>query len=76
MDYEKIEKIMQENIKNIEYINIFDCLELQDYYSTDIHWKQGNLEKVVDKISNKMEFKNRLTMPYKKEKIIEFTRNI
>ena len=76
MDYNKMEEIMEKNIKNIEYINIFDCLKLEDYYVTDIHWKQENLENVINKISSKMEFKNRLTTPYKKEKIVKFKRNI
>lgn len=72
MDYEKLEKIMEQNIENVEYINLFDCLELEDYYITDIHWKQENLEKVVDRISEKMNFKNRLTKDFTKEQIIEF----
>lgn len=72
MDYKKLEEIMKKNITNAEYINIFDCLELEDYYITDIHWKQENLQKVVDKISEKMNFKNRLTNNYAKEQITEF----
>lgn len=72
MDYEKLQEIMQQNIKNAEYIDIFDCLQLQDYYVTDIHWKQENLQKVVDKISSKIKFDNRLSTPYSQEEIIEF----
>ena len=72
MDYEKLQKIMAQNIVDIEYINIFDCLKLEDYYVTDIHWKQENLQKVVDKISSKMEFKDRLTYSYETREIIEF----
>ncbi len=72
LDYEKLQQIMAQNIEQVEYINIFDCLQLEDYYLTDIHWRQENLQKVVDKISNKMGFQNRLTIPYEKEEIIEF----
>ncbi len=72
MDYEELKEIMFGNIENVEYIDIFDCLELKDYYATDIHWKQENLQKVVDKISQKMNFKDRLIMPYNKGEIIEF----
>lgn len=72
MDYERLQEIMNQNIQNMEYINIFDCLQLKDYYVTDIHWKQENLQKVVDKISNKMGFSNRLTTSYQKKQIIDF----
>lgn len=72
MDYKKLEEIMQKNVQNAQYINIFDCLELEDYYITDIHWKQENLQKVVEKISERMNFKNRLTNNFAKEQIIEF----
>lgn len=72
MDYKKLEEIMKENVQNAQYINIFDCLELEDYYITDIHWKQENLQKVVEKISERMNFKNRLTNNFAKEQIIEF----
>ena len=71
MDYEKLEQIMKQNMQDIEYINLFDCLELEDYYRTDIHWKQENLQKVVDKISKQMGFKNRLTKGFTKEPVIE-----
>lgn len=72
MDYEKLQEIMDKNIENIQYINIFDCLKLEDYYITDIHWKQESLQKVVDRISNNMEFNDRLTIPYEKKDIIKF----
>ena len=72
MDYDKLQNIMLQNIEDIKYINIFDCLKLEDYYITDIHWKQENLSKVVDTLSTKMNFKDRLTAPYNLEKVIEF----
>lgn len=72
MDYKKLEEIMLKNVQNAEYINIFDCLELEDYYITDIHWKQENLQRVVNRISEKMNFQNRLTTNYTKEQITEF----
>jgi len=72
MDYERLQEIMLQKIEKVEYIPIFDCLQLEDYYVTDIHWKQENLQKVVNRISTKMGFDNRLTMPYQKEKGIEF----
>ncbi len=72
MDYDKLENIMEENIKECEYINIFNDLKLADYYLTDIHWRQENLQKVLDTISTKMGFKNRLQTDYTKVDIVDF----
>jgi len=54
IDYDKFMKILNENIQNIEYIDIFSALSEQDYYSTDTHWRQENLSKVVETLGNKM----------------------
>lgn len=72
LDYEKMQDIMKQNITNMQYIDIFDCLELEDYYITDIHWKQENLQKVVDKISTEMNFKNDLKTDYITQSLIDF----
>ena len=58
IDYDDMVSILNAEVKNMEYINIFDCLSLDDYYKTDIHWKQENLGKVISKISEKMNFSN------------------
>lgn len=72
MDYEKLEKVITQNLNQMEYIPIFDCLQLQDYYVTDIHWKQENLQKVVDRISSKMNFKDRIHANDTNQDMIEF----
>lgn len=72
MDYQKLQEMMQAKVKKVEYISLFDCVALEDYYVTDIHWKQENLQKVVDKISTQMGFNNRLTLPFQKVKGMEF----
>lgn len=53
MEYNELLNIM-ENELNIKYIDIWNDLELEDYYRTDIHWKQQNLQKVVNTIKNEM----------------------
>ena len=35
LDYDKLEKLMKDNLQNIENIDIFDSLNLADYYYTD-----------------------------------------
>lgn len=45
LDYKKMQDIMQDNFPDIKYINIFNELDIQDYYRTDTHWKQENIKK-------------------------------
>lgn len=45
MDYGKFVSYLREKTGYMQYIDIFDCLELSDYYRTDTHWRQ---EKIVD----------------------------
>lgn len=49
--YNEINKL---NFNNIDIRNI---MNLNDYYETDTHWKQENLNKVVKEITNKMNLK-------------------
>lgn len=57
LDYQKLFSLVKTNINsNIKYIDITNDLTLEDYYYTDIHWKQQNLTKVVKTLSNNMHF--------------------
>ena len=56
-DYTKLESNLIENINTAKYINIFNSLTLQDYYNTDLHWKQENLQKVLDTLGEQLDFK-------------------
>lgn len=56
-DYKEFEKILVGNVEEkLTYIPLWDCLTASDYYSTDTHWKQENLEKVVKRLGEKMGF--------------------
>jgi len=55
IDYEKIQEIMESNLAKFNYIDIKSSLQLEDYYRTDLHWKQENLQDVVNIIQNNME---------------------
>lgn len=57
IDYDKLKQIATEKLKDIKYIDIWKELELEDYYRTDLHWKQENLQKVVKKIQTEMKLK-------------------
>jgi len=47
---------MKNNLTNLNYINIFDKLTLDNYYKTDTHWKQEDLFNVANTIANQMNF--------------------
>lgn len=48
--YEKVQAIPY------QYIEFRDILSLDDYYKTDTHWKQQNLDKVVNRLGSYMNF--------------------
>ncbi len=55
MDYEKFIQIVEENMQSsIKPINLFDTLDIDDYYATDIHWRQEKIEKVRDQLAKEM----------------------
>ena len=49
LDYNQMYNIVKNNT-NAKYIDITNILNMNDYYKTDIHWKQENLQKVVKPI--------------------------
>lgn len=56
LDYELMMELFDSNIKNMQKIELFDCLEKEDYYKTDTHWRQERLEKVTQRLSQSMGF--------------------
>lgn len=55
IDYEYLYDEIKSKL-NFNYIELRDCLELNDYYYTDTHWKQEKLEDVVRKINSTLGF--------------------
>lgn len=45
IDYDQFAEELQNRTGYMQYIDIFDLLELEDYYRTDAHWRQ---EKILD----------------------------
>jgi len=62
LDYDYI---YDELIRTDNFIDIRDIMKLNDYYETDTHWKQENLEKVLVKLNDTMNF-NYKQMDYEK----------
>lgn len=50
INYNQIEEILKDSLKDMKYIDIFDLLSLEDYYLTDLHWKQEEIIDVADKL--------------------------
>ena len=44
------------NKLNINTIDIRNIMTLKDYYETDTHWRQENLDKVIKELSKRMRF--------------------
>jgi len=44
------------NKLNINNIDIRDIMNLNDYYETDTHWKQENIQKIIKRLSEKIDF--------------------
>lgn len=55
-EYLKIDyETLKDKVKiNAQYIDIMQQLNIEDYYRTDIHWKQENLQSVVETIVKQM----------------------
>ena len=54
LDYEQLKNIMNSKLAQMQYIDIWNNLKIDDYYKTDLHWKQECLQNVVNKIQDNM----------------------
>lgn len=73
MDYNELQKIMKNEMKNMQYIDITTSLSLEDFYKTDLHWRQESLQKVVTTIQNGMNLeRNAFQIQYDKIDVGDF----
>lgn len=70
LDYDKMKQIMKNNLKDLQYIDIFQDLKLDSYYYTDSHWKQEKLQSVAKTIADNMNFS--ITQNYNEQKVATF----
>lgn len=70
LDYDKMKQIMKNNLKDLQYIDIFQNLKLDSYYYTDSHWKQEKLQSVAKTIADNMNFS--ITQNYNEQKVATF----
>ena len=64
-DYNELVSIFKDSL------DIFNDLNIDSYYNTDIHWKQEKLENVADTLLTNMGL-NKITMPNKVNEFNEF----
>ncbi len=55
MDYSEMATSLTGQLPFMQYLDLFDCLKLNDYYYTDTHWKQENLLFAAQTLANGME---------------------
>ena len=68
MDYERLNALMKENMQDFSYINLYGCLELEDYYQTDLHWRQEKIADAADTLLESMQSSG-LQMEYYEQKV-------
>lgn len=54
LDYKKLYEEMQSGLSFMEYIEIRDLLAIEDYYRTDLHWRQEKILDVAQRIAKEM----------------------
>lgn len=71
-EFKEIENNVQENLNpNIEFFDISNKLSLEDYYRTDMHWKQECLGEVIETIRNELNLKSK-DINYEEKTLGEF----
>ena len=61
IDYDELITLLRDKVSGAEYIDIFPCLSLDDYYRTDAHWKQESIYSVAETLSGAMGSAGELT---------------
>lgn len=54
MDYEAMFSAMQNKMPYAEFVNITELLTIEDYYSTDVHWRQEKIVGVAEMLADAM----------------------
>ena len=72
IDYERVKELASLKLKDFKYINIWNDLKLDDYYNTDLHWKQENLNNIVYTIEDNMNLVSTKNLKYTKNNLGNF----
>lgn len=72
LDYVRLKALMQEQLTDMNYLEIWDTLTIEDYYKTDTHWRQECLHETVERIGERMGFAQYLSEEYEIQEIPDF----
>lgn len=73
IDYNKLTELMDENLFDTNYINLYETLSINDYYRTDIHWSQDKLIESAAKILKEYQHNiNTSDIEYTKKELYPF----
>lgn len=65
LDYQALVRSLVERLgDDMTYVDIFDALQIEDYYKTDTHWRQERLEAVVHKLGSALGVSDKLSGEY------------
>lgn len=70
--YDKLAEDVKSKLSGMGYIDLFDVLELEDYYRTDTHWSQDKIGAVADKLLTELGAADRVTGDYKENTLYPF----
>lgn len=71
-DYDALVNKVRASLSGMTYIDLFDCLSLEDYYRTDTHWSQDRLGNVVNRLATEMGVSDRLSGDYTEHRLEGF----
>jgi len=72
LDYEAMVSQLNGKIDYMTYIDIFDCLEIGDYYRTDSHWSQEKIVDVAQRLAEKMGVADKMSFTYEEKQLSPF----
>ncbi len=55
MDYARLQEILDSTLTDAQKIDIWNLLSAEDYYKTDLHWKQENIYPVAQALAEAMD---------------------
>ena len=72
LDYEKMVSLLRENTEGIQYIDLFDTLSADKYYTTDAHWRQECLHDTALRLAQGLGVSNSFTWDYEETRLKDF----
>ena len=71
IDYDKMFEFLNSNVSNMQYIDITRDLTINDYYKTDLHWKQERLSNVLNNLAREMNFESSINLSKYTQNVME-----